>query len=119
MTKQKKTNKDRLIQLVEELMIDDPYEWRGFPWAARPHDFLCRVGRLQGDDQQPDLQAAIRQKAEDGRDRPDRRQRRKADFQPIRLSYGSEKPSEGRSRRSKARDDKALEQGGGKEGNLS
>ena len=48
MTEQKKTPKDRLVQLVEKEAAENPFDFDGFKWAARPHAFyLAELGFSQ------------------------------------------------------------------------
>ena len=57
MTSEKKSSKDRLVELVGKHVAEDAYEFDGFIWAARPQSFyasevnLChqQTGRLIGD----------------------------------------------------------------------
>ena len=39
MTTAKKSSKNRLAELVEKLIAEDPYPFDGFMWAKRPHAF--------------------------------------------------------------------------------
>ena len=40
-TAEKSSSKDKLIALVEKLRVEEPYEYDGFVWAARPQAFYA------------------------------------------------------------------------------